>query len=91
MDRLPEVVDALSKAWRGIQQAAIRPDARLLELEMILAASTDERLRMLALGALIAQSKQSSGWSDEAIARLENYRNDPSPLVAEVAQFTFVT
>ena len=84
-------VSALSKAWRGIQQAANRPDARLLELEMTLTTSTDERLRMLALGALIAQTKQSSGWSDEAIARLENYRNDPSPLVAETAQFTFVS
>lgn len=82
--------NALSKAWWGIRQAAIRPDARLLDLEMTLAASSDERLRLLALGALIAQSAQASGWSDEAITRLERYRNDPSPLVAETAQFTFV-
>jgi hypothetical protein len=83
--------DAMSKAWWGIRQAATRPDARLLDLEMTLAASSDERLRWLALVALIAQSAQASGWSDEAIARLEKYRNDPSPLVAEAAQFTFVS
>ncbi len=82
---------ALSKAWRGIQQASTRPDAQLLALEMALAASSDERLRWLALSALIAQSAQASGWSDEAIARLETYQNDPSPLVAEAAQFTFVS
>ncbi|MGZ3646932.1 MAG: hypothetical protein ACXVCM_24125 [Ktedonobacteraceae bacterium] len=38
VDGLPEVVDALSKAWWGIRQAAISPDARLLDLEMTLAA-----------------------------------------------------
>jgi hypothetical protein len=53
--------------------------------------NSDERLRLLALAALIAQSTQASGWSDEAIERLEIYRNDPSPMVAEIAQFTFVS
>ena len=75
MDGLPEVVDALSKAWRGIRQSAIRPDARLFDLEVTLAASSDERLRWLALAALIAQSAQASGWSYEAIARLEKHVN----------------
>jgi hypothetical protein len=82
---------AISNAWRGIRQATTRPDAGLHDLEINLAANSDERLRLLALAALIAQSTQASGWSDEAIERLEIYRNDPSPMVAEIAQFTFVS
>lgn len=83
--------DALSKAQQAIQQAHTRrPDAQLFDLEMTLAANTDEHLRKLALTVLTTRAQQASGWSDEAIARLEQYRNDPSPLVAEAAQFTFV-
>jgi hypothetical protein len=83
-------VGALEKAKQTIHDVSSYPDARLFDLETTLAANHDERLRWLALAALVAQSKLISGWSDEAIARLEHYRNDPSPLVAEAAQFTFV-
>ncbi len=82
--------DALAKAQLVIQQATRRPEADLLSLEMTLAASDDERLRRLALSALLAQSRQARGWSDALIERLSLYRSDPSPLVAEAAQFTFV-
>ncbi|HLZ80996.1 MAG TPA: HEAT repeat domain-containing protein, partial [Ktedonobacteraceae bacterium] len=83
--------DALGRAQSAIQQAIRRPDANLFSLEMTLATSNDERLRRLAFAALIAQSKQVNGWSDERITRLQAYREDTSPLVAEAAQFTFVS
>ncbi|MEO7021478.1 MAG: hypothetical protein ABI234_15095 [Ktedonobacteraceae bacterium] len=84
-------VGAINTAWRAIQQAATRPDAQLFDFEMALAASDNEDLRRLALVTLVAQSKQVGGWSDERVARLERYRDDPSPMVAEAAQFTFVS
>jgi len=83
--------NALGRAQDAIQQAYTRPDAQLFDLEMALANSENEGLHRLALAALIAQSKQGSGWSDECIARLQRYREDPSPMVAEAAQFTFVS
>jgi hypothetical protein len=83
--------DALGIAQDAIQQASRRPDAQLFDLEMAFANSEDEGLRRLALAALVAQSKQSKGWSDERLACLQTYREDPSPLVAEAAQFTFVS
>ena len=83
--------DALGKAEHAIQRAVTaRPDADLFSLEMALVGSNDERLRRLALSALLAQSQQVNGWSDALVERLYAYRNDPSPLVAEAAQFTFV-
>jgi hypothetical protein len=82
--------DALASVQQAIQGAFFCPANQLFDLETTLAASADERLRRLALAALIAQSQQASGWSDEACVRLESYRSDPSPLVAEAAQFTFV-
>lgn len=82
--------DALVKTELAIQRVARRPDADLLSMETTLATSNDERLRRLALAALLAQSTQSNGWSDALVARLHTYRRDPSPLVAEAAQFTFV-
>ncbi len=81
--------DALVKAQSNIAQAANRPDSDLLALETRLAASNDERARRLALATLITQSKQTDGWTDERIERLHHYQQDPSPLVAETAQYTF--
>jgi len=83
--------NALVKAQLALEGAHTRPDAQLFDLEMALAHSENEGLRRLALAALIAQSRQSSGWSDECIARLQTYQQDPSPLVAEAAQFTFIS
>jgi HEAT repeat protein len=82
--------DVLVQTEGLIEQAISRPDADLLDLEMALWTQSDERLRRLALAALIAQSRQAQGWSDACIERLQTYRDDPSPLVAEKAQFTFV-
>ena len=83
--------NALVKAQLALERVRTHPDAQLFDLELALAHSENEGLRRLALAALIAQSKQSSGWSDECIARLQTYQQDSSPLVAEAAQFTFVS
>lgn len=80
--------DALQRAEQVVHEAVSHPNADLLELETTLAQSDDERLRRLALAALVAQG-QASGWSDERIARLHVYQQDTSALVAEAAQFTF--
>ncbi|GHO59321.1 HEAT repeat domain-containing protein [Ktedonobacter robiniae] len=83
--------DALARAIQAIEGVAKRPDIDLATLEQALANSRDERLRRLALAALITQGRQASGWTDERIKRLERYKADLSPLVAETAQFTFVS
>jgi hypothetical protein len=62
---------------------------RLSELEESLSQSPDERLRRIALAALMAQSGRPRGWTSARRARLRVYQEDPSPLVAAVAQFTF--
>ncbi len=65
-----------------------RTDAQdLAQLEATLATTSDERLRRLALAALVTQSQR--GWDDKLLARLNSYRRDSSPLVAAAAQFTF--
>ena len=81
--------DALTRAIQAIEGVAKRPDIDLTALEQAFAYSRDERLRRLALAALITQARQASGWTDERIKRLERYKADPSPLIAEKAQFTF--
>jgi sensor histidine kinase YesM len=58
-------------------------------LETTLAASEDEKLRRIALSALIAQTNSRLGWNQERVNRLLAYRQDQSALVATAAQFTF--
>jgi hypothetical protein len=83
----PEV---LWTAVSGIVQVDRRNDANeLIQLEEILSASDDDRLRRIALAGLISQS-QTDGWNSERRERLYTFRNDPSPLVAEKAQFTLL-
>ncbi|GCE07161.1 hypothetical protein [Dictyobacter aurantiacus] len=81
--------DALTSAAGQIDQLNRRPNANLAELEAALADQPDERLRRLALTALLAQTRQARGWSDAHIQRLRGYQRDSSPLVAAAAQFTF--
>lgn len=78
--------EALALAVQTIRDTSL--DATNLEnLEAALANDSDERLRRLALAALVAQS-QSSGWDSQRLERLYSYRTDPSPMVAAAAQFT---
>ncbi len=60
----------------------------LARLEAALAAQADERLRRIALAALIAQSSDHRRWDAERLARLRVFRADASPMVAGAAQFT---
>lgn len=81
---------ALLTATGEITNAQQRNDAHeLVQLEEILAPSEDDKLRYIALTALITQS-QVLGWNSERISRLYAFRNDPSAMVAEKAQFTFL-
>ncbi|PVH81187.1 hypothetical protein DL98DRAFT_514825 [Cadophora sp. DSE1049] len=65
------------------------PQDDLLKVELGMAGSKDERARRLALSFLIGSVDESTGWTDEERSRLEEYRNDPSVLVAEAAwEFT---
>ena len=61
----------------------------IINLEITLAASKDEKLRRLALSALIAQTNDRLGWNQARLDRLLVYRQDKSTLVAAAAQFTF--
>ncbi|BAZ10854.1 hypothetical protein NIES4071_26780 [Calothrix sp. NIES-4071] len=79
--------EVLFRAVQGIEQITTRNDIyELIRLEEILASSDDEKLRRIALAALITQS-QVRGWSYGLKQRLYAFRNDPSPMVAEKAQF----
>ncbi len=82
--------DALHTAnfWMTILETN-RRDIDLFQIEIALAASDDRYVRRLALAALVAQANGATGWTDERLARLQTYRADPAPLVAEAAQFTF--
>lgn len=80
---LPRAVASL-EAPRGLRPEEVEA------VEAALAPAGDERLRRLALAALRAQAGSLRlGWTTERLARLEAFRADPSPLVAEAAQFTF--
>lgn len=82
--------EALQRACVMLQEVTNRPDfADLGQLEAALATSEDERLRYIALAALLAQAQQSRGWTEELRARLQHYRTDQAILVAGAAQFIF--
>ena len=82
--------DALNRTCEALQVAINRPDfLDMVNLELAFAGSNDERLRRIALAALLAQTQSPHGWSDEQVTRLQFYRLDKSPLVATTAQFTF--
>ena len=83
--------DALLTAARAMDRVRIqRPDVRIESLEEAFTNSEDGLMRRLGLAALLAQTSDAAGWTDARRSRLEAFRRDPSPLVAEAAQFTFV-
>jgi hypothetical protein len=83
----PDALAVALSAVTGSGAAAADPDD-LRQLEAALAAAGDERLRRLALAALIAQCHRPHGWNAERLQRLRSYRLDPAPLVAAAAEFT---
>jgi hypothetical protein len=86
----PAALVAVSTVFSSPGQTALSQQ-EFAEIEQILAPQADERLRYLAVIALQTQSfvRSSAHWTPERIARLQTFRNDPSPLVAETAQFIF--
>lgn len=62
-----------------------RSKDNLLDAELEMAKSEDERARRLALSLLIGGVDGDKGWTREERDRLEKYREDTSPLVAEKA------
>ena len=68
---------------------AVTDGAALAQLETALATQGDDRLRRLALAALVASASLAEGWNEDRLRRLRDYRQDQSPLVAAAAQFTF--
>lgn len=80
-DLLLEIGNRLTRTQR-------RDVGGLEELELALAKSDSESLRRIALYALVAQSGTYRGWTEDRFERLEAFRNDRSPFIAEVAQFT---
>lgn len=81
--------DALAAAASALQSWTQRADRlELQHLESRLAPAADDRLRRIALAALVAQAELPGGWSDARLERLRAYRRDSSPLVAAAAQFT---
>jgi hypothetical protein len=82
-----EVILAVIAALQASTRRA-DPDAFAV-LEQSLAGESDERLRRVALAALLALAGWPRGWNAERRARLQIYRADSAALVAAAAQFTF--
>ncbi|MEM8779447.1 MAG: hypothetical protein AAGF26_11370, partial [Cyanobacteria bacterium P01_G01_bin.49] len=82
--------DALSITINTIESVNQRNDiADIIKFETTLAAREDEKLRRLALAALITQTNSRLGWNQERVNRLSVYQQDTSALVAAAAQFIF--
>lgn len=82
--------DVMASAIAAFQEHRRRSDiADITVVEMTLSQQDDAQLRRLALAVLVTAANSPSGWTEELIARLHEYRADPSPLVAAAAQFTF--
>ena len=79
---------ALEQAMAGLAGAA-RTAAELDQVEAALRDAASPALRRLALAALLAGASRAGGWTPDRVARLQAYRSDAAPMVAEVAQFTF--
>ena len=80
--------EALTTAVNAVTGAGNRTDASEVEaLERLLAAGPPEA-RRLALAALVLAAQTPGQWTPERLARLREYRVDPSVLVAGAAQFT---
>ena len=74
----------------ALHTAGNRPDASELDrLEQTLAAHPSEQIRRFGLAALVGAAGGNRGWTEVRLTRLNRYREDPSPLVAEAAEFTF--
>lgn len=81
--------DALAAGLRQIAAVRSRVAADWDSFEAVLASSSSDLLRRLAVAALAAGAGTNEGWTAARRERLDKYGRDPSPLVAAAAQFTF--
>ena len=82
--------DAVSAALHAIRSYRGAARAEHWEyLEKVLVRSPDDRIRRVALEALIAAARASDGWTEARKSRLQAYASDTSPLVSAAAAFTF--
>ncbi len=82
--------DALAAVVRAVDGTGMFARTSGMQgLEGALATHADERLRRIGLAALVSLSRMPAGWTEEHLQKLRRYREDPSPLVAAAAQFTF--
>ena len=79
----------LAYACTMLESSRVRADpADLTRLENAFRTNADERLRRLAFSALLGLTHTAQGWTQEYLTLQQQYRSDPSPLVAESALFT---
>jgi len=82
--------ETLAAAVGAVRGQGLTPSPRHWDdLEAALASDADERLRRIALAALATGARTAGGWTDAKERRLHAFQQDPSPLVASAAQFTF--
>jgi hypothetical protein len=70
------------------QQSRNHDTAELDKLEQKFRKDSSANLRRLGLAALCGISIGASGWTEDLLARLGQYRADPTPMVASAATFT---
>jgi hypothetical protein len=84
--------EALASAVASVRgQSGTPPPRHWEDLEAALASDPDERLRRVAFAALTSAARAAGGWTEAREDRLRAFRQDPSPLVASAAQFTFTS
>jgi len=81
--------DVLHADAMALAQSAVQACRHPERLEALLQPQRDPNLRRLALQALRSAAGSGRGWTETRRVRLQAYRADASPLVAEAAQFTF--
>jgi len=81
--------------WSGLIELLESPRGgrnimdQLQDLQAKWSSHESPELRRLGLAALVAESRYVYGWNQNRLESLQNYRNDPAPLVASAAQWIF--
>lgn len=82
--------EAIMQAVAAMPLVLFRSDVgEAWQMEEALRVHPDPMLRRIGVAVLKDLVTAPRGWTDRDLEVLNVYRNDPSPLVAEAAQFTF--
>lgn len=80
--------DLIHEVGSQLKQSLRHDFEQVVELETELRKTDSDPLKRIALYALEAQCEEElDGWNAERLERLESFRRDSSPYIAEVAQF----